>query len=229
MATDSIRLVQALVSAGSQERTPKGTQIPHGPVVTVSRYYGSGGKEVAERLAKRIGVRCFDREILEAVVESARVDRYLMEELDEAVRGSMSDWIYTLLTGKSVFSEDYRRHLFNVILAISKQGGVIVGRGGNLILSGRKDVFRLRLVGSQEKCAERVAERKTISKEDARKEIIETEKEREVFIHSVFKRKTVYPQDYDLTINTDWYPTDQTVDLALHAMELRGFKIPKAH
>lgn len=222
MASDSMRLIQALVRAGSKETSRDGSDIPHGPVVTVSRQYGSGGKAVATALADELGVRCFDREILDAVVEDAKVDRYLMEELDERVRGSLSDWVYTLLTGKSVFAEDYRRHLVNVVVAIADRGGVILGRGAHLILADRPNVLRVQLVASLEQRIKRVAKREGISEDAAHERVREVEHQRDVFLHALYRRREVLASDFDITICTDRISTDDSVSLILQAMAKRG-------
>lgn len=225
---DAINLVRAIVGA---EITTEGIGaedvLPRGSVVTISRDYGSGGAEVAKRLAARLGVKAFDREILDAVTKDARVDRYLMERLDEKVRSSLDDWAFTTITGKSAFKEDYRRHLVNVIVGIAGSGGVIVGRGAHLILDPAR-AFRVRVCGSVESCAERIAQRLGIPRQEAQSEVLRVNKERNDFVRSLFGVDTTDASRFDLVVNSDRLKIEQVVELILSAMVLAGFRVPQA-
>lgn len=223
MSDSPTRLVQALIMAGSKERVSKlNDEVPKGPVVTISRGYGAGGHSVGEKLAKYLGVRCFDRELLDKVVEKSKVDRYLMEELDEKVRGSMSDWVYSLLTGKSVFSEDYRRHLMSVVVAIAQHGGVIVGRGAHFILSEQPNVLRVRLVASEEVCVKRIMERDKLPKREALKRIHETDRDREIYLYALYKTRGNGDTDFDLILNSGKLDYAQITEVIVATLKARG-------
>src|SRR5690606_33597280 len=111
------------------------------------------------------------------VASDARVPRYLMERLDEQAASAWDDWTHSLITGKAASKDDYRRHLVNVVLGIARAGGVIVGRGAHLILD-EKHVFRVRITGSPEKCAQEIARRKHLTMEEARKDVLRVNRER---------------------------------------------------
>ena len=230
MSSDAIHIVQALLETGvpHKEGVHDRSEVPRGPVVTISRTYGSGGRVVADRLAEALHVKVFDKELLDQIVEKSKVDRFLMEELDEHVRGTMSDWVYAILTGKNVFSVDYRRHLFSVVLGIARRGGVIVGRGANLILQDHKDVLHVRVVGSPEKCAQRIAEREHLLMAQARDRVAEVNREREIFIHALFKKRMFDPADFDLTLNSDRFDVEQMTRIVIESLVLRGIPVPEA-
>lgn len=173
-------------------------------------------------LAERLGVRCFDKEILDAVSKLAKVDTKLMEELDEHVRDNISSWIHSMLRGGSLFSEDFRKHLVNVVYAIGARGGVIVGRGAHVILADREDVFRVRLVGSPDRCAERIALLESISPEAAKERIAKVDAERLEYLKALFKGADLRENRFDLIINTDLLDTAHVVDTITFVMEKRG-------
>lgn len=222
ISTDAIRIVQALILAEKRDEEAKEQEIPRGPVVTISRMYGAGGRSVGKMLAERLGVRCFDKEILEAISKLAKVDKKLMEELDEQVRDTISSWIHSMLRGGSLFNEDFRKHLVNVVFAIAARGGVIVGRGAHVILTDREDVFRVRLVGSADRCAARIALLESISPEAAKERIAKVDAERHEYLKTLLKGADLQENCFDLIINTDLLDTAHVVDTILFVMEKRG-------
>lgn len=222
ISTDATRIVQALILAEKRDEEAQEKEIPRGPVVTISRMYGAGGHTVGRMLAERLAVRCFDKEILEAVSKLAKVDSKLMEELDEHVRDNISSWIHSMLRGGSLFNEDFRKHLVNVVFAIAARGGVIVGRGAHVILTDREDVFRVRLVGSIDRCASRIALLEGISLEAAKERVSRVDAERLEYLQTIFKGADIRENRFDLIINTDLLDTAHVVDTILFVMEKRN-------
>lgn len=196
------------------------------PLVTVSRSCGSNGTEVARLLAERLGVRFFDKELLNEMVKQAKSDKYLMEQLDEKVTGLMDELIAGFFSHHSVTREEYYHHLLKVLMGISRTGGVIVGRGAHLLLPNRK-IFRLRLEGSPETCIDRIAQRYDWKKAKAAKEIAKANAERVEFVRKIAKRFKVRQQTYyDMVLNTDIFKPDQAVTASAGAMKALGFLVP---
>lgn len=202
MTMNTTKLVEAILKAHAAEM--HGGRGTGRPVVALSRDYGSGGRGIAQHLAKHLAVPVFDKELLDAVVERSGADPHLMAQLDEKTRGFWDGWIVSMLSGENVLDDNYRRHLVKVVLGIlnTGNGGVIVGRGAHLVLA-RQNVFRVRIIASPETCAERVAHERRISLEEARKEVARVNEGRSKFIWDVFKKRLNEPAAFDLTINTD--------------------------
>ena len=194
-------------------------------VVTVSRDFGSMGKLVALRLADRLEVRCCDRYILQEVARRAHVDEELVRVLDEHVSKINGHWWQHLLQKEDFSYEDYYHYLVKTVLSVSRMGGVIVGRGANLIL-GEKNAFRVRITGSVEKCAERVASRERIDIKDAIKLVDEVNNERAEYIKKLYDTDINEPSNYDLVLNSDRYNKEQIVELIWNAMEKAGYQLP---
>ncbi len=224
---DSIHLVEALVGAEltAEHEEAARAALPPGPMVTVARDCGANGDEIARMLAERLGVRCIDRELLDAIAKDAKVDRHLMERLDERISSVLEDWSYSVIWGKDAMRKDYLRHLKNVVVGISLQGGVVVGRGANYILH-RTNTFRVRVTGSAARCAERVARESGIELEVAEKVVLATNTERRKFIRQTFDRDWNDPTWYDMTLNTDRFQAAQCVGLIVAAMAAAGITLP---
>jgi cytidylate kinase len=224
------RLIEALIGVElAQERKAaedKAAQARKaGYVVTVSRGYGSQGKRIAQALADNLGVRCCDRSILEGVAERAHVDIELVKRLDENLEHADTSPWKTFFKGKSFPKERYLHHLVKVVLNISEKGGVIVGRGAHLILGPRR-AFRVRIIGSVDACAQRVAEREQLDIDAARERVETVNRQRADFLQQLYGEGINDCSDYDLVINTDRFGMEQAVELILHSMQLAGYDIP---
>jgi len=219
MTIDATKLVEALLKAHAAEM--RGGRGAERPVVTLSRDYGSGGREIAQQLAKRLAVPVFDKELLDAVVERSGADPRLLAQLDEKTRGFWDSWIVSMLSGENVLDDNYRRHLVKVVLGIfnTGKGGVIIGRGAHLVLA-QQNVFRVRVIASPETCAERVARKRQISQEEARKEVARVNEGRSKFVWDVFKKRLNDPTAFDLAINTDHLSKyEEAAEIIIFAMQ----------
>ncbi len=232
MRCNADRLIEALIASEMMEmqrkeaeKKEKQRQKAEVFVVTVSRDYGSMGKSVAQLLADTLEVRCCDRSILQQVARRAHVDEELVSALDEHVSKINDHWWQHLLQKDTFSYEEYYHFLVKTILSISRTGGVIIGRGANLIL-GEKKAFRVRINGSVEQCAKRIASRKQINREQSLQRVREVNTERAEYIHMLYNTDINDPSAYDLTLNSDRYDRVQMVDLILDAMEKAGYKLP---
>ena len=224
------RLIEGLIAVElAQER--KAAQVKAaqarkaGYVVTVSRGFGSLGKRIAQALADRLGVRCCDRSILEGVAQQADVDIKLVERLDENLEHVNTRPWKQFFQGKTFHKERYLHYLVKVIMNISKKGGVIVGRGAHLIL-GPNRAFRVRIIGSLDVCAPRVAEREQLDIEAARELVTTVNRQRADYLEKLYGEGINDCSDYDLVLNTDRFDEEQAVALILHSMQLAGYDIP---
>jgi hypothetical protein len=202
MTMDATKLVETLLKAHMHEgERPSGAK----PVVTISRDYGSGGREIAALLATRLSVPVYDKELMDAVVEQSGANPHLMAQLDERTRSFWDSWIISMLSGENVLDDNYRRHLAKVVLSIfnTGNGGVIIGRGAHLVLA-QQNIFRVRISASPETCTERIAHKLQVSLEEARKEVARINE----------------PTAFDLTINTDHLSKyEEVAEIIIFAMQ----------
>lgn len=218
ISTHSLSAIDALircVAMGEHCREMPAASVPL--VCTVSSGAGSGGREVAKRLAERLEVGLFDHRILQEVAHETRIDPEVLRRLDERVEGMKGAWLRSLLTGEDVFKETVRRNLINVILGIACRGGVILGRGGNFILAHRP-VLRVRIVGSPSRCARRIAERRGVELSAAELARQRTDLERKEFIRQFYGRDIDDPLGYDLVLNSDRLAPEAVTEIAFLAL-----------
>ena len=204
MAEDPFKLIRNLVQAEltvSQHEKKRTVSRPPA-LVTICRDYGAAAEDVGRRLAKDLGVDYYDKELIDAIADESHMDRHLLERLDESVEGMKNAWLYAILPGVGDPRAAYTRNLVNILLGISRTGGVIVGRGAHLVLE-KYGAFRIRIVGSVEVCAERVAASENLDMESARKRVNDMDKARADFIDKLYQRNLDEPRQYDLIIDSD--------------------------
>ena len=227
--TDPAKLVRALIEEAPRgaDMPPETSFLPRGRTVTVSRDCGAKGEEIARRLASCLGVQCFDRELLTAMVHEAEVDHALLEKLDERVRSLMDEVVREVLSSKHFGTAKFRATLLRVVLGIASTGGVIVGRGANLILA-RREVYRVRITGTPLVCAQQLAEKEHTSVQIALQSVEKVNAERAEFIRYHFARDINTPSDYDMMLNSDQLKVDDAARILTYAMQTAGFTVPTA-
>lgn len=194
--------------------------------ITVSRGYGANGSAIAERLSQRLGINCFGYTMLDQIVKKAKSDKHLMKILDEKFTSVTENWILSLFGKGGVSKDDYIQRLIKAVNAIGQSGGVIIGRGAHLILSHHPHIFRVRVEGSLDYCAQRVAQRESLTIKEGEKRLRKVNKERLGFVKELFKHFHSDHSYYDLTVCSDGLDANQVVDIILFTMKQRGFDVP---
>ncbi len=221
MTIDVQGVIQALSRA--VEVSPLDSDSTLHPVITISRDMGTGGEAIGKMLAERLDLDVYDENIIDAISTRSEVNKNVLKNLHEKVSSASDSWLYAMVTGKNVSRDDYVHALVTVIRSIYHKGGIIMGRGAHVVLQGR-DVLRVRLTGSKEACAKRVAHREHLSLTEAKRKCAAANKERGQFVWNMFQSRLNDPTNFDLTINTDHFAHyDQIVETLLRAMEMMGY------
>jgi len=219
MAVNAHAVIQAIVRA--LEEPPARARQIRKPVITISRTIGSGGDYVARSVADRLGIELYGSEIINGIAAEANVSTSLMQTLNEKL-DAVDAWIYSAVFGKHVSRDEYVHFLSTVIRGLYHTGGVVVGRGGHVILAGR-DVLRVRIVGSVEACATRISEQDGTSYAEAKRKVQESNKRRGKFIWDLFHSRYNDPTNFDLVVNTDYFRRlDDVVEMIMMAVRARG-------
>lgn len=222
MANDLQHAIQAMLES-MRPVTGSGPKLqPGGPVYCLSRDYGAAGDEIGHKLADKLGVGYYDAEILNKLVQRTGADPDAMRVIDEGVAKARDLWLYSLVTGQDLSRDTYKKHLINVIMSLGRLGGVIAGRGAHIVLA-KTPAVRVRVTGSYEVCAQRVAAKEGLSLEAARQKVQQINHERGAYVWETYQARLNDPTGFDLTINTDRiHDEDVVVQMLLQARDLIG-------
>ena len=162
-------------------------------VITIARQYGSGGKTVGGMVADRLGIPCYNREILRMASDESGINEKLFAQADEKIKKSALFRI-----SKSVYegellppdSDDFvsTRNLFNYQAKIIKklaetESCVIVGRCADYILRNYPNVMSVFVHAPHDFCMEQAMLRSSMTEREMEKFIAKTDKYRGEYYH----------------------------------------------
>jgi cytidylate kinase len=172
--------------------------------ITISREPGSGGSEVARRLAADLGMDLIGAQIIQQVAERAGTSAKVIASLDEKEVSRRDSWIDSMFRKRHIWPDEYLHHLTRVIGTIGKQGNtVIVGRGAQFILPPQ-ETFRVRLIAPREIRIRNVMRDSNTDFEDSERYVYKTEANRNAFHRKYFNDDWANAEHYDLLINTGY-------------------------
>ena len=202
--------------------------------VTISRQYGSGGGEVAIRLARRLGWTLIDHQIVAGVAQQLGITTEEARARDEHGAGFVGRVLDALLTTAPevpVTPDElplnpgalYHEAVCRVIQeALRQRHVVIVGRGAQAELQARRDVLHVRIVAPLAQRIAYVTQREGITSSAARARIQSKEQDRARYLQAHYRRSPDDPLLYDVTVNTGVLSLDSVAELLLLALERKA-------
>lgn len=179
-------------------------------VITISREFGSGGRELGKRLADLLGFRYYDKEILEIITQQEKTNEWYAEKLLERMvvpniplHFGRSFSFYEPITQRAVELLVAER---NAIRLLAGQGNcVIVGRGANVILKDNTP-FNIFAYADMEtkikRCREYTSDNETFSEKEIEKKIRQIDTARAKNIEMLSGGKWGDKKEYHLCVNT---------------------------
>ena len=149
-------------------------------VITIGCEYGARGNAVGRKVAEDLGIKFYDRELVDAIIDEVGVPKDIMEKVEEGVtiagkgvqgqeRGNFSK--YADLTERAI-------HVQKQIIRklADREACVIIGRSADYILKDREDVLRIFIYSPNEVRIKNVMESHNLSEPDAKLLISEKDK-----------------------------------------------------
>jgi len=174
------------------------------PCITVSRETGSGGREIAQKVAKTLEMNYYDKELVDLVAKTAKKRRQLIKALDERTQDGIATIVNSFLGFESLPEGAYIKSLIRLVLGIAAcHSAVIVGRGANFILP-KKTILRVRVIAP---LAVRINYTRAHHQNESDEELIEKMKrvhqDRKGFVKKYFNKNISNANYYDLVVNTE--------------------------
>jgi cytidylate kinase len=191
-------------------------------IVTMSRQYGAGGLTVAPRLAQALGFRLVDREIVEEAARRLGVDPEVAHSRDERAPALVEEVGLALAAGTpelglapTLDDRSLADGTAAVIRSLADAGGyVVLGRGGQAVLTDRADACHLALLADPGDRAARIAASQGIDRRAARERCDRMDSERAGYVRRFYGVDIADPLLYDAVLNTSRLGIDGTVDAA---------------
>lgn len=195
-------------------------------IICIGRQFGSGGHEIAQKLANRLGMAFYDRNLIAMASERGGIRMSKLEPADERLT---NPWLYEGLneenqkTGHGLPASDALFQLQSQIIteAALKEDCVIVGRCGGYVLE-QQQIHRLSLFV----CApfqfrvRRKMEQEQLTEKAAAALVRKQDKYRKAYYHYYTGGDWGTPDTYDLCVNSALLGIDATVDMLCTALNV---------
>ena len=202
----------------------------NGVIITIGRQCGSGGHEIAQKLADRLNIPCYDKELLKMAAEQSGLAEENFELYDEVPTNSL---LYSLSLGNyGVAAGQYDMPIhqkvflaqFEAIQKLAEKGEscVIIGRCADYALAKYDNVLNVFIRSSIEKRVARlVALHDDLNEKRAADQIVKTDKRRSTYHNFYADSRWGASEEYDLVIDALALGVDETVDLLEKYVNLR--------
>ena len=193
-------------------------------IITIARQYGSGGREIGERVAELLGLPLYDKQLITDAASKGELNAEVIKSADEATTNSL---LYTLAVGSNVLGSAmhfaYKMPLNDklfllqseVIKDYAKKGScVIIGRCADYVLRDESNVLRLFIYGDLDHRQERIKERHPEVKPSQIIDVInKTDKRRASYYNFYTGNKWGRYDNYDMAINSSTLGIEGTARL----------------
>jgi cytidylate kinase len=203
-------------------------------LITISRMYGSGGSDVAERVARALGWQLLDNAFVEAVAARLGVSPAEVKAREERVPTLVQRLANTLaLASPEILppateaplppSEERMIEVTARIIteAVATGHAVLVGRGAQAVLATRSDVLHVFCYAPRPALVARAALRLGLPAKEAERVVDDTNRQREQYVKQYWKRSWLAHENYHLCLNTDWLGVDGAADIVVRVARER--------
>lgn len=172
-------------------------------IITISREFGSGGRTIGKMVAEKLGIPCYDAELIEKIAqESGYARAYIQKEEEGAAEG----WLSNVFADRSMGPTNQDRiweSQRKVILQLAEESPcVIVGRCANYVLQNKADCLNVFIHASLEKRAERIVREYGEQDDSPEKRIKEKDKRRAAYHRFYTDMKWGNARNYHLCLNS---------------------------
>lgn len=194
-------------------------------IITLGRQTGSGGRKIGTMLAERLGVKCYDKELLDRAAKESGLCRELLESNDEKPTNS---FLYSLVMDTYSLGYSSSPYVdmpinqkiflaqFDTIRNLAKnESCVIVGRCADYALSGVPGMISVFISAEEADKISRIQESQKVSSDKAREIMLKTDKRRSSYYNYYSNKRWGDSRSYDLCINSSKVGLNGAVDMIL--------------
>ncbi len=200
-------------------------------IYTIGREFGSGGREIGEKLAEKLNIKLYDKELLQKAAKETDFCEEIFENHDERPTNS---FLYSLVmdtysagnySTANLFDMPLNHKVFlaqfDTIKNISEQEScVIVGRCADYALANNPKCLNIFVHANMDDRIKKVADIYELSNKKAKDLIQKTDKKRASYYNYYTSKKWGDAKSYDLCLNSSKFTVEQCVELILNCRNL---------
>ncbi len=195
-------------------------------IITIGRQFGSGGREIGEKLAEKLGYTFYDKNLIILAAEKGGISHEVLNNADEK---AANPWLYAAMaqTGQTSINSNICTNdtLFALQSQIIKdiahsENAVIVGRCSDYILRNEDvELLNVFIYAPREARVHRIMERMQVSEQQAVQLIKKNDKQRKCYYDFYTDKKWASHSSYNLNIDSSRFGIDKAVEIIAKAIE----------
>lgn len=198
-------------------------------VITIGRQFGSGGREIGEKVAEYFGIKCYDKELLTRAAKESGFCEEMLENHDERPTNS---FLYNLVMDTYSFGYNTSHFVdmpishkvflaqFDAIKKIaSEEACIIVGRCADYALSDMKNCTHIFIYGNEDVKIERIMKKYNLDAAKAKDMIVKKDKQRQSYYNYYSSKRWGKADSYDLCINSSVLGIEGTANLMIQYVQ----------
>ena len=174
-------------------------------IITISREFGSGGRFIGEKVAKKLGITYYDKNIISEIAEKSGLSpEYIQESAELSPKKGLFAYAFAGrdITGKSVEDMVYEAQRKVILELAEKESCVIIGRNADFILKDRNDVLNLFIYGDMPEKIKRIMGLYNVEEKEAVKMMADIDKRRMTNYNFYTDQKWGKASNYTLCLNS---------------------------
>ena len=199
-------------------------------IITISREYGSGGRQIGYMAAKKLGMEFYDKELIDAAAREIGFPPDLIADREQRLTNSL---LYNFAMG-TLYGMTYPREpkiselplteqIFvaqkKAIVEASKKGScVFIGRCADYIFKSRPDVLRVFIYADREIRKRRAVEAYGVLQENIDEFLYQSDKRRRIHYENFTNQKWGSRENYDLMLNSGELGLEKCVEILCEAV-----------
>ncbi len=185
------------------------------PMITISRQYGTCGRQIAGLLAERLGLPFYDKELISLAAKGSRFEERAFEAAEEAATTALG---YALGGRHSLYGMPRNDQLFmvqaNVIRTVADRGpAMFVGRCADYVLDGYKETIKIFIQASPDARTRTVMAREGLSRREAEARVKRMDKARAAYYSYYTGRRWSDLESYDIVLNVSHLTPEEAAGL----------------
>lgn len=199
-------------------------------ILTIGRQFGSGGRQIGQKLAKALGIAYYDKELMAVAAKESGLCEEVFEKADERASSGLA---YAFTMGYSymgmftpytdILSNDglFKLQSDAIRTLAEKESCILVGRCADYILRDDPDCLSFFIHSSMESRIQRIVTRQQVTVEQAKELMNKTDKSRAAYYNYYTNKSWGVASSYNFSIDASVLGVDETVAFMKSFVERR--------
>ena len=203
--------------------------------ITIGRQLGSGGKRIGSQLSERLGIPCYDKELIQLASQESGLGREFFEKIDEKSSFSFLGKYFGFRSGFMGYEEtNYlcNETLFKIQSDIirelaEKESGIFIGRCADYILRDFPDCMKVFITADRKDRIRQIMQDEELTEKEAQIRIEQCDKKRSSYYNYYSNKVWGMASSYDLCFNSSFLSIDEITGLIEEQVKRKFIKTNK--